>query len=354
VHLSFVSFQSGSKLTTIQGQAFASCAIESIEIPRSVVILGSFCFSNCIHLSRLAFESDSQLASIEQSAFSNCPLLTSLTLPPVQALKGTEFLGSSISNLKFDENDNRFSFHGDFLIDSDEITLIHYFGCDCDLVVPGFIHKLAPASFSKCENVEHVAFESDCNLSLIPESGFEQCVFLVSICIPRTVQQVCARCFSRSERLSIVTFESQSKLIAIERSAFEDCTKLRSFQIPKSLQKLGRCCFRNCVELTTLIFEAGSHWSVVDKSPYDSPFLNCSSLESISICPPTDGSGTSGKRHNDRSVIVPYQPGVTIPVEFASIFRDCHALKTVPAMTAFRSLAFAGSSAVRSRRCQIL
>jgi hypothetical protein len=68
--LSSISFESNSRLSRIESEAFSISSLQSIEIPRNVEVLGSSCFNGCGSLSSVSFESNSRLIRIESSAFS--------------------------------------------------------------------------------------------------------------------------------------------------------------------------------------------------------------------------------------------------------------------------------------------
>jgi hypothetical protein len=81
--LSTVTFEYGSRLSSIDESAFSGCSsLSSICIPSSVEKLGRQCFSYCESLSTVTFESGSILSSIEESGFSYCSSLSSICIPP--------------------------------------------------------------------------------------------------------------------------------------------------------------------------------------------------------------------------------------------------------------------------------
>jgi predicted transcriptional regulator len=55
--ISSISFESNSGLKRIESYAFLGSSLRSIEIPRSVEILCSYCFQRCESLSSISFES---------------------------------------------------------------------------------------------------------------------------------------------------------------------------------------------------------------------------------------------------------------------------------------------------------
>jgi hypothetical protein len=67
--LSSVTFESGSKLSRIEQQAFNQTGLIEIILPSSVEILGARCFSECVSLSSVTFERGSRLREVGQDAF---------------------------------------------------------------------------------------------------------------------------------------------------------------------------------------------------------------------------------------------------------------------------------------------
>jgi hypothetical protein len=60
-----VTFESGSRLERIEGDAFSGSGLKSIVIPSSVVTLDKSSFSDCESLESVTFESGSRLKRIE-------------------------------------------------------------------------------------------------------------------------------------------------------------------------------------------------------------------------------------------------------------------------------------------------
>jgi hypothetical protein len=80
--LSSLTFESDSKLTRIEGEAFWDCqSLKSILIPSSMTVLCKWCFRSCTSLSSLTFEESSKLVEIEYSAFEHCTALTAVCIP---------------------------------------------------------------------------------------------------------------------------------------------------------------------------------------------------------------------------------------------------------------------------------
>lgn len=76
----------------IMAEAFLGCkSLTSIEIPNSVTDIGVQVFDYCSQLTSVTFEEGSKLTSIGLSAFSSCSLLTSIVIPV-----GVTYMGNSV------------------------------------------------------------------------------------------------------------------------------------------------------------------------------------------------------------------------------------------------------------------
>jgi hypothetical protein len=124
--LSSITFESNSRLTRIESEAFSESSLRSILIPNSVEILGSKCFYNIRSLLSIIFESNSRLTRIESEAFSSS-LLQSILIP-----KNVEILGSkcffnceSLLSITFESNSHLTRIEsGAFLFSSFQSILI--------------------------------------------------------------------------------------------------------------------------------------------------------------------------------------------------------------------------------------
>jgi hypothetical protein len=102
--LSTITFESGSKLSCIENDAFCNCSsLSSIGIPSSVEQICRECFNGCYSLSTITFESDSKLSCIERSAFCNCLSLSSICIPSSleKICQGCFYGCNSLSTIRF-------------------------------------------------------------------------------------------------------------------------------------------------------------------------------------------------------------------------------------------------------------
>jgi hypothetical protein len=122
--LSSISFESNSRLTRIESEAFSYSSLESILIPFDIEILGSSCFSCCHSLSSLSFESNSRLTRIESHAFSSSSLESIVILRNVQFIDGSAFSSVRLSSILIESGNEILSIENDFLIDVVDYKLI--------------------------------------------------------------------------------------------------------------------------------------------------------------------------------------------------------------------------------------
>jgi hypothetical protein len=74
--LSSVTFESGSRLSRIEMEAFKRTDLVEITLPASVEVLGEKSFSDCGLLSSIRFESQSGSREVGRNAFSGVPIRT--------------------------------------------------------------------------------------------------------------------------------------------------------------------------------------------------------------------------------------------------------------------------------------
>ena len=94
--LASVNFGSGSKVTSIENDAFNASGLTSFTLPATVTTLGYRVFKGCTALTSFNFASGSTLTAIQNDFLMNCTALTSITIPQsVTAVNTQAFNGSS-------------------------------------------------------------------------------------------------------------------------------------------------------------------------------------------------------------------------------------------------------------------
>jgi hypothetical protein len=112
-----------------------------------------------------------------------------------------------------------------------------------------------------------VAFESGSKLTQIPKRAFENCVSLISICIPAEVREILFFAFRECSAFDELTFEPGSKLTRIEFFAFGECFALRRLVVPSQVEILEVGMFHDCESLCEFGFEIPSRLKELDLPP---------------------------------------------------------------------------------------
>jgi uncharacterized radical SAM superfamily Fe-S cluster-containing enzyme len=261
-----VTFESNSRLQRFEEYAFAGSGLKAIQVPASVEVLCSQCFSECKSLTSVTSESNSKLQRVEESAFAGSGL-TDLFLPnSIHFLSGSAIAVSSLNTVSFWPGRCEFQVHELFIEDITGRSVVRYLGRSSAIVIESRIEILCESCFFKCESLTSVTFESNSKLHRIEESAFTQSG-LRTIQIPASVEVLCKSCFDSCRSLTSVTFESNSKLHRIEEAAFAE-SGLRTIEIPASVEVLCKSCFDSCRSLTSVTFESNSELHRIEQSAF--------------------------------------------------------------------------------------
>ena len=122
-----------------------------------------------------------------------------------------------------------------------------------DVVLPYRIHTLEAETFSECDGLENITFntvtyhieqEESATEGLISlgESAFEFCSALDNIELPKTLQSIGAYAFSDCSSLNSILFNCPS-LKSIGACAFSYCTLLQKVELPAGITKINALTF---------------------------------------------------------------------------------------------------------------
>jgi hypothetical protein len=93
--LTSIDFEPGSRLQSVEAEAFHTSALRSFAVPSSVEVLGMCCFYNCAELEEVVFGRGSRLASIERQTFCFCATMRGIVIPAsVRRIGRAAFAGS--------------------------------------------------------------------------------------------------------------------------------------------------------------------------------------------------------------------------------------------------------------------
>ncbi len=211
-----VSFESGSKLTTIGAYAFYNCKfIESMLIPSSVRTIEEDAFYGCKSLSEVKFFSNSKLTSIGAYAFYNTTSLQEF------AIKG------AVSEI----GAHAFEYSGIKSFD---------YGTKSTITV------VKESTFANTQLSSVVIPDS---VQVIEKGAFKR--FLGNeFTLPEELTDICDNAFESSGNLTTLVFNEKLKTIGNE--AFIGCTGITSAILPDSLISIGDGAFSGCTAIQEL------------------------------------------------------------------------------------------------------
>lgn len=176
-------FPNDSKLTTIGSYAFADNPKMQIKLPKSVKLIGSYCFKDS---SNVAIDiSETQIETLTAYAFYGCSALHQITMP---------------ATLKYIE----------------------------------------AYAFAECTNLDTVIFLGD-RLESLGEGAFKGCSTLHNITIPEGVENIENDTFNGCTNLATVVLPDSVKTIG--DNAFKDCRTIETLVIPPNVEYISNSSF---------------------------------------------------------------------------------------------------------------
>jgi serine/threonine-protein kinase len=291
-----ISFPPQCQVRKLASFAFSHGHLENVEIPRSVEVIGSFCFQYCDPLiikfvrdsqlreiKRCAFlrsgieavEVPSEVQVIEDSAFQFCQRLNRIAFSERGVslrIEGHVFQGTSIERIQLPGRIQHLcassligiepvcvgasslplKLSSGVLIDESKHRIIRAVGDSRVVVIHQEIVFFGEWSFADLATLQSVSFSPNSSLQLIEEFAFSKSS-IERILLPRTVRSIRASAFLSCRSLSEIAFDESSLLSTIEFQAFWDCELLRSVLVPVSLTRLDRSAFGRLTELFVMV-----------------------------------------------------------------------------------------------------
>jgi hypothetical protein len=156
----------------IRSIAFFKSFLPSIVIPRTVGIIGSYCFRGCESLSSVSIESGSVLRRMESSAFSSSSLPSIIIPRTVEILDGLAFSNCERLLISIEEGSDHLAVDGYFLQSFDRSILIRYFGREDIVCISRRVEIIGSSCFRDCRSLSSVFTESGSLLRRIETSAF--------------------------------------------------------------------------------------------------------------------------------------------------------------------------------------
>lgn len=291
-------------VTTIKKNAFANCALNSIEIPSSITKICQEAFSygsvSSVKISDLAawcninFESNfyanplskashlflngeeihdlvipDGVKTISNYAFYSFSGLTSVKIPSSVTSLGIECFRDCLGIKTVEIGDNT----------SQEATTI-----------------LGGRAFYYCENIESIFLGN--NIVEIGDDAFNSAKGVRNVVIPNSVTTMDRRAFCGCENLESVQLSENLKRIEwgsfnscnnlksivipdgvefLGESAFGYCTSLTEVKLPSNLKKIDWCVFEFCTSLTSIDIPDNTH------TIYRLAFIGCTNLKTVTL-----------------------------------------------------------------------
>ena len=378
--LKAVTFESGSQLTEIGGDAFEGCVLlcgvmlpeslttigneafigcsvlTSVNIPASVSFIGNGAFRNCSNLESVVIGDNSQLEAINDNTFYQCVALESIDFGENSKISsiGTYAFGGCTALTTISIPDcvtviHNYAFDGDEKITVSPIgegsqlqTIGNYAfrGCQFPIsIFPTGLTSIGSSAFAENKAITSLIIHEGINR--VENGAFAGCTNILDIYIHPNIEYT-GDAFRAAENLTTFTGPTVSldsiyryNLVSVvitnasteakdltNGSIFSGCTKLESITLPANLISINGQAFRGCTALREVIFEGESQLeSIVDLA-----FYECTSLAEIDLPDTLTSIGTEAFYSSGLT-------SITIPAGVnylgRSVFKNCAALESV-------------------------
>lgn len=222
----------GKDVTAIADNAFYYCYIESIELPKTLRVIGDRAFLGVSGLEKI--ELPNKLERIGKNSFFSCVDLKRISIPStLKEIGETAFYDcKSLESFSVDNSNDFYSASDGILYSKDGETLITYplAKKNTEFTVPSDVKAIERYAFSGSEKLEKVT-------------------------ISASVRTLGEGCFDSCHSLSEVILNNG--LVSIEKRAFAECA-VTSIVIPDSVEKIGIAAFYNSPLLENVVVGKGA------------------------------------------------------------------------------------------------
>ena len=241
---------------------FDGCGkLESVVVGRRVPELTFRMFRNCEVLTSVTLK-EGYLDLVGESAFAGCKRLVTLSLPStVRTIGAYAFKDcSTLANLTLNEG-------------LTEIGDYAFSGCAAltSLTLPSTVETLGDGLFSE---LPLVTMEIPDSVTTIGSHIFDGCDKLESVVVGKRVGDLTFRMFRNCVSLTSVTLK-EGYLDLVGESAFAGCERLATLTLPSTVRTIGAYAFKGCTSLRSVMVNDGL------TEVYDRAFSNCSALHYV-------------------------------------------------------------------------
>ncbi len=227
--ISVVYFEDGSKLTTIEEEAFKGSSLTMFTAPDTYTEIAPSTFEDCTSLKGFSF---GKITKIGDKAFAGCTSLgTDMTL-----IAG----GSKVSEI----GERAFAGCNGFV----NLDLSAKFTASTISVDTG--------AFANCSNLTQAKIPA--GFTSVPASCFAGCEKLTTVTMGKKVSYIGDSAFEGCKLLTRVTFntteEDTSLVASVGDKAFKTCTSLVEITFPRACENFGDYIFQGCSKLKDVYF----------------------------------------------------------------------------------------------------
>ena len=267
-------------VTEFPDSLFENCTtLNTVVIPNTVNIIGSYVFKGCIALESVSF--GSEIEEVGYGAFAGCPLFESVYYTGTLAdWAKTIFKTKIIGRYQSDWITGNPCFYGASLyINGEKIT--------DKITIPDGIDRIGEGAFLGFKQLTSVTIPK--SVTEIDEYAFKTCYSVERVYYNGTISEwltikfddhPCSNSdlYINGEKLTeIKASDFPTNLTRIGDSAFAGCKSLTSVVIGNCIETIGNDAFYGCVSLNNVVIKDG----VLEIG--GSAFFDCTSLKSIEI-----------------------------------------------------------------------
>lgn len=366
-------------VTNIQAHAFYRCNLKNINVPKSVLHIGTYAFAYCEELEYLSLSEGIQ--SVDSRAFEGCSSLKSVTLPN-SLCKVSERMFSSCHNLANVVIGTGVTSIGDGAFSGCGLT---------SLSIPENVKTIGASAFAYCDGLKTVTMSKGVTTieNTTYNNLFDNCANLENInvdinnssftsvsgvlynkdktrlirvpegkaisqfTVPSSVEIIQNGAFRNCNKITKVIM--QSGVRSIDNSVFNNASQLRTITIPSSVTQIGNEAFSYCSNLTAINVDdansrfasdggvlynkskttvmacpGGSTYVVIPNGVTtiaSSAFCGCSKLTGVSI--PTSVINIANYAFRDCSALTDFSWPKTVERIRGGVFLGCNSLRTI-------------------------
>jgi hypothetical protein len=212
--------------------------LESVIFGTKIDFIRDGTFYDCENLNKINFILESSCHTIGIEAFDSCISLETVLLPDsiINIDKGAFWNCIKLNSINFT---NTLQTLGDYAFGQTNLTNVNIIS----------LNSMGIQCFEDCHKLTNVIINNNCNITILKDQVFKNCISLNSVEIPNKIN----------------TFGSE---------LFFNCKSLENINIPSDLSSIGNNCFANCENLLNINF-----YNTNITKASDNLFLNCEKLK---------------------------------------------------------------------------